>query len=364
MSKLNLPEPQDLALSLLKNLPERNQEILKRRYGLIDNHPQTLEAIGKTYQITRERVRQIVEASLKIIKNSPQMSAVTPFWSQAKNLLRQLGGLEEENDFLVLLQKKLELEKSTLSTLKFLLLLNPEFCLENEDDNLFAYWHLKELSRNQIQATVKKLEEFFKKQKQVATPQEILSWAKQNISSDLTEDTIRIYLKLMKTIGVNPFGEYGLRNWSKIEPAGARDRAYLLLSHEKKPLHFTEIAKSLNEQKEVASPLILSRSWLKKVEVQTVHNELIKDPRFVLIGRGIYALRDWGYKPGKVADVIKEVLKEAKKPLTQEEIIQEVQKRRFTKPNTIILNLHNKKLFKKVDEKRYTLAREEKILEV
>jgi len=91
-------------------------------------------------------------------------------------------------------------------------------------------------------------------------------------------------------------------------------------------LHFTEIAKSLNEQKEVASPLILSRSWLKKVEVQTVHNELIKDPRFVLIGRGIYALRDWGYKPGKVADVIKEVLKEAKKPLTQEEIIQEVQK--------------------------------------
>jgi len=114
MSKLNLPEPQDLALSLLKNLPERNQEILKRRYGLIDNHPQTLEAIGKTYQITRERVRQIVEASLKIIKNSPQMSAVTPFWSQAKNLLRQLGGLEEEKRFSGVTTKKVRIRKKYL----------------------------------------------------------------------------------------------------------------------------------------------------------------------------------------------------------------------------------------------------------
>lgn len=142
------------------------------------------------------------------------------------------------------------------------------------------------------------------------------------------------------------------------------------MSHQKQPLHFSEITKYLNGNKEIAeaikieSPLVLSRSWFKKVEVQTVHNELIKDSRFVLIGRGIYALKDWGYKPGKVADVIKDVLKEANKPLTQDEIVKEVQKRRFAKTNTIILNLHNKKLFRKLENKRYTLVGPYKILEV
>jgi len=365
MSKLNLSEPQTLALSLLSVLPTRNQDIIKKRYGLINDKPQTLDSIGQGYKITRERVRQIVEASIKIIKQSSAVNELKPFWSQAKVVLERLGGLEQETDLLFLIQKELELNNSTLSAIKFLLTLNDDFCLENEDDKFYSHWHLKEVSKKHIQETAKKIEEFFKKQNNVFPLKEVVNWMKQNVSSNLTEKQIEIYLKLMKNIGINPFGEYGLRNWSKIEPSGAKDRAYLLMSHQKQPLHFKEIAKSLNTEREIiASPLVLSRSWFKKVEVQTVHNELIKDPRFVLIGRGIYALKDWGYKPGKVADVIKDVLREAKKPLTQEEIIKAVQKKRLAKTNTIILNLHNKKIFKKLEDKRYTLAGAYKILEV
>jgi len=84
----------------------------------------------------------------------------------------------------------------------------------------------------------------------------------------------------------------------------------------------------------------------------------------VLIGRGIYALRDWGYKPGRVVDVIKEILKKATRPLTQEEIIKRVKEQRFAQENTIILNLHNKKYFKKLPDKRYTLIRSHKVLEI
>ncbi|NMB92188.1 MAG: hypothetical protein GYA31_01000 [Parcubacteria group bacterium] len=365
MVKLNLKEPQTLAFSLIKVLPSRNQDIIKRRYGLINDKPQTLDAIGKTYGITRERVRQIVEASLKTIKESGNINELRSFWSQAQVILEKLGGIEQEKDFLILIQKELELNNSTLSTIKFLLTLNDDFCLESEDDRFYSFWRLKEISKKQIQDNAKKIEEFFKKQNNVFPIKDIVNWVKQNISSNFTEKQVEIYLKLMKDVGINPFGEYGLRNWSKIEPSGAKDRAYLLMSHQKQPLHFKEIAKSLNTNKEIiASPLVLSRSWFKKVEVQTVHNELIKDSRFVLIGRGIYALKDWGYKPGKVVDVIKEVLKEAKKPLTQDEIIKEVQKKRLAKTNTIILNLHNKKVFKKLADKRYTLAGEYKILEV
>ena len=252
-----------------------------------------------------------------------------------------------------------------MSAIKFLLILSPDFCLENEDDKFYSYWHLKSITKKNVQDNAKKIEDFFKKKNTVAVIKEIADWAKKNISESFTEKSTGIYLKLMKNIGINPFGEYGLRSWSKIEPSGTKDRAYLLLSHKKQPLHFKEIAKSLNNRTDIiVSPLILSRSWFKKVEVQTVHNELIKDSRFVLIGRGIYALKDWGYKPGKVADVIKDILKESKRPLTQEEIIKEVQKKRFAKTNTIILNLHNKKIFKKLEDNRYTLAGAYKILEV
>ena len=90
--------------------------------------------------------------------------------------------------------------------------------------------------------------------------------------------------------------------------------------------------------------------------VQAIHNELIKDPRFVLIGRGIYALSTWGYKKGTIADIIKSILEKSEQPLSREEIVKQVLKVRKVKETTILLNLQNKKLFKKVDKNSFTLA--------
>jgi hypothetical protein len=89
---------------------------------------------------------------------------------------------------------------------------------------------------------------------------------------------------------------------------------------------------------------------------ETVHNKLIKDKRFVLVGRGIYALTEWGYKPGVVADIIAEILKETKRAMGRDELIAEVLKRRMVKKNTILVGLSNRKLFKKVGKNLYELA--------
>jgi hypothetical protein len=83
----------------------------------------------------------------------------------------------------------------------------------------------------------------------------------------------------------------------------------------------------------------------KKAHVATTHNELMKDPRFVLVGRGLYALAEWGYSPGVVRDVIRDVLK--KKPLTREQVLDEVKKVRYVKDNTILVNLNDSRYFKK-----------------
>ena len=95
---------------------------------------------------------------------------------------------------------------------------------------------------------------------------------------------------------------------------------------------------------------------VKRVNVQAVHNELIRNSHFVLIGRGIYALDEWGYKNGTVADVIEEVLADAK-ARTREEITKAVLDRRHVKTITIYLNLKNKNQFVRVGRDKYTLAK-------
>ena len=76
-------------------------------------------------------------------------------------------------------------------------------------------------------------------------------------------------------------------------------------------------------------------------------------PRFVLVGRGLYALGEWGYQPGQVKDVILSVLKESEKPLTREQVLDKVLKQRIVKANTVFLNLNNKKFFLKNPEGKY-----------
>ena len=107
-------------------------------------------------------------------------------------------------------------------------------------------------------------------------------------------------------------------------------------------MHFSEVAKSI------------TTIFAKKAHVATTHNELIKDSRFVLVGRGLYALAEWGYQPGVVRDVIRDVLN--KKALTKEEVIAEVKKVRYVKDNTVLVNLNDTRHFKRSKEGKYSIA--------
>lgn len=115
-------------------------------------------------------------------------------------------------------------------------------------------------------------------------------------------------------------------------------------------MHFSDIAKAIKG----------SSFKRKDVTTQAIHNELIKDKRFVLIGRGIYALDNWGYSKGTVSDIIADVLQDAKEPLHRDEIVKRVLKSRQVKETTILLNLQSKPQFKRVAKATYVLAEEAK----
>jgi hypothetical protein len=160
------------------------------------------------------------------------------------------------------------------------------------------------------------------------------------------DDIAGTRLGTSKLIAANPYGEYGLISWPTIIPRGVKDKAHLVLAKTAKPLHFREVAAEIDKV-----------GWgnRKKAHPQTVHNELIKDGRFVLVGRGLYALREWGYEPGTVREVLASLLKSSREPLDREEIVRRATEKRLVKPQTILLNLQDRTLFKKTEDGRYTL---------
>jgi hypothetical protein len=100
---------------------------------------------------------------------------------------------------------------------------------------------------------------------------------------------------------------------------------------------------------------LIGEVFKKKAHVATTHNELIKDPRFVLVGRGLYALKEWGYSTGVVRDVIREILKK-NGPISKEDVLEKVMKERYVKANTVMVNLQNPKYFKKNKQGLYTVV--------
>jgi hypothetical protein len=165
--------------------------------------------------------------------------------------------------------------------------------------------------------------------------------------SFLSPKLLEHLLRVSRNVVVTEEGEVGLRQWREVNPRSIRDKVYLILRSIGQPMHFTAIADALQQSR-----------WQKRpVTRQAVHNELIRDPRFVLIGRGIYGLSEWGHKPGTVSDVIQRVLKEAGGPLHKDEIIKRVLKERQVKEATIVLNLQEKSHFVRVKKATYDLAR-------
>ncbi len=349
-----------LLKEILGVLPQRSCDILTRRFGLEDSQPETLESIGSFYGITRERVRQIERGALRTAKeNALSCELFLKLEKLASGYLERVGGARQEERFLEEL-KFLTGDQHPASPfrLKFLLQFSPLILRQEETERFHAFWiNDAKFITCLINFLNKTVEELKKRKTPILLAEVDEFLAKIAAKSGLEHfptGTLLEFMHISKEVAVNPYGEWGLLEWDSIVPSGVRDRAYYILRQHQKPLHFKEIADKLNEHAKLSTEF--HPAWQKKVEVQTVHNELIKDDRFVLVGRGIYALREWGYQPGTVEEVILDILRESKRPLSKEEVIQLVKKKRFVKDNTIIINLQNSPKIRKGEDGRYHLV--------
>ncbi len=333
--------PKHVSKKLLSVLKDRSLDIISNRYGLgEDTKRKTLEAIGQKYGITRERVRQIENAALSSIRKSEVMKSEDAVFAELKQLVESLGSVVHEDELL----EHISGDESTQNHINFYLVLGDAFTQHKEDDQFKTRWVVEDETANTIHDALKNLYKSLSADELVAESEMINRFLKnvKDVSDEYRdEEILRRWLRLSKKIAKNPLNEWGRAESKNVKTRGVKDYTFLVLRKHGEPMHFKEVAEAI------------TKTFGKKTLAATTHNELIKDPRFVLVGRGKYALREWGYKPGIVRDVIKDILV-THGPMTKDEVVDAVLKERFLKRNTILVNLQNSKHFKKLGDGKYT----------
>jgi len=337
-------KPKAIVKKLLTSLPERSRVVLEARFGLGANPERvTLESIGKRYGITRERVRQIENHALNQLKKSDAFEQAQEAFKELERIVDSLGGIVCEDDLLNFITK----DKSMQNHIYFLLVLGDPFKYRKEDDEVQRCWFVDPQLAKKVKDALKRLYEGLSDEDLIPEGEMIDRFLKelQDINDKHRNDEVaKRWLRISKRVGKNPLGEWGHAHSPNVKTKGVRDYAYLAVKKHGSTLHFREVAQ------------LIEKTFGRAAHVATTHNELIKDDRFVLVGRGMYALKEWGYAQGVVRDVIRNILRE-NGPLTKEQIIEKVLKERHVKPGTVVVNLQNQKYFKRGKDNKFILVK-------
>lgn len=338
-------KPKQISKKLLAVLPDRARDVLEKRYGLgAGAEAFTLESIGQAYGITRERVRQIEGYGITSIQKSDVYKEFKDIFDELHKLIEELGGgVIAEEELLNLLAK----DNSTRNHLFFLLVVGDPFYRSKENTSYMHRWFTEKKIADSVEKALRNVHQSMERD-ELITEEEILTRFRDqliDIADRHNDDILKRWLMISKDISRNPLGEWGHSSSPNVKVKGIRDYAYLVVKRHGSPMHFREVATAIEEL------------FNRKAHIATTHNELIKDKRFVLVGRGLYALSEWGYSAGVVKDVLRDIL-EKHGPLTREEIIDKVRKERYVKDNTIVVNLQDANLFKKMNNGAYTIITE------
>jgi len=349
-------DPVEIVSALFRSLSSREQDILRRRFGLHGKGNETLEEIGKGYNVTRERIRQIENTAIKNMKSGEGfIDAVRPVESVVLDSLERHGGVMAEDHLLDYLLSTSSKEAAVRAHLLFLLeKLTSDRIVREQKEHTHPSWRVDVADWEKLFVTIDEIIAILERQGSPLSEEDLLelfskteTYASHRAHFGFDEETMEpivAHIRASRKLATNSFGEWGLAHWNTITPKRMGDKIYLIMKKHGKPLHFREITDRINE----------AGFDQKRAYPPTVHNELILDKRYVLVGRGIYALREWGFIPGVVSDVIVEILKKGTEPMDRDAIVDEVLKQRMVKKGTIYLALSNQSKFSRTDDGKYT----------
>lgn len=322
-------------------LSQTEKEVITRRFSLNDQPKQTLETIGKHFDVTRERIRQIENNALKKLQRNVMNSQIRKIAEIARKVLYENGSVMNTDMLISKILKEMNSDTQYCgNVVRFALRLDREMSEVRRDKNFDPFYHFTAISTEDIDTAYKAIKKSLQIRKDITSFAAIYKDINEDIP--VSKQTMEAIARSANTILEVNEGHIGLAKWRHINPKSIKDKAVLIFKQVKKPLHFIELANKISEFGDKR----------KSVTIQAVHNDLIRYDEFVLVGRGMYGLSEWGIPAGTVMDIIAQILKE-NGPLKRQEIITEVKKLRDVKENTISLNLQKSPAFVRVGRAVY-----------
>lgn len=326
-------------------LTPKEKEVIMKRFSIENGFRYTLEQIGKKFGVTRERVRQIEKIALNKLKRTAGNTSLKPVANLALELLNKNGGVVSEEKLISEILKTIGFQgEHDGSIIKLTIAITPMILHATRSETHQPYYYLKNISTSDVENMVKKAIQTLEKRTDVLEEGKLLT--EMALAFTDVNHTPEFILSAISTdVRIKKIGNtYGLMTWRHVNPKSIRDKAFIILKKVNKPMHFEEIADAIKAE----------GFDKKSVTVQAVHNELIRYENFVLVGRGLYGLKEWGYQEGTVSDIIESLLAK-KSPMTKKEITNGVLKQRMVKKGTISLNLQKNSQFVRIDRALYSL---------
>lgn len=346
--KINSNDLQNSFSSMLKSLTQKEQMVIERRVGL-SWEKETLQSIGDSFSpvITRERVRQIEDSGIKKIGRVIKWTSLVSIQETAKTIVSMHWGVLVKDKLINAVVKEFNLDPNIKQGI-LEIIIQSDFNLQKSKPKLGVntYFYIPTINKKSIDLVHSQAVSILKKRKDIMDKTNLYEMIKLDFKKELPElknvfidsvlDLFEDVVKWEETL-------IWLSKWKILNPKTLKDKAIYVMKKEKLPMHFVDIANKITNQ-----------TW-ESVKVNTIHNELIRNTEFVLVGRWIYALKEWWFKPGTVIDVISDIMRKNKDPMTTEEIIAKVQKIRKVKSTTIYMNLQNRKYIERVWRNYYQL---------
>ncbi len=333
---------------ILGSLADKEKIIISRRIWL-NWEKETLQEIGNDYSITRERVRQIEDVWIKkiwrIIKTT-ELSKIQEMWEE---LITLHGWLLIKDNLVNGVINELKIDKAINPGI-IEIILQSDFSITKSKPQLWTktYFYFPEVNKKIISEVHKEALKMLKKKWDILEKNSLYEMIKINlfqsygkIETVLVDSILDIFTDIVKWEEKYIW----LEKWKILNPATLKDKAIYIMKKQKQPVHFVELTNSI------------ATHFKEPVKTATIHNELIRNNEFVLIGRGIYVLKEWGYKPGTVIDVIIDILWKVKWPLSTDAIIAKVLKTRKVKSSTVYMNLQDRKHIERVWRNLYQLKK-------
>ena len=331
----------NLMKRLLGLLSKKEKDVIERRFAIGHEHRETLDHIGKHYSVTRERIRQIEAVAIQKLLRISQDKSIRVLHDLATRILENNGKAMFEDVLISEMLKHIDNPTNVdINSLKFTLKVSKNMRKQEKNQFHRTFWHSNNITAAQVKQATKDIKKFLKQQKSIQTFEKISAALAEQHPEALIKSALHIDWNFLP---VEEKMSWGLKEWRFINPRSIKDCIMITLKNHGKPMHFSDIMQSISAD----------FPERKRVTPQASHNELIRHEEFVLVGRGLYGLKEWGLAAGTVCDLIRSVLIENGEPMKRQDIIQTVLKKREVRLGTISLSLQKYEFFERVGRAVY-----------